>query len=403
MIPYGKHYLDEEDIQSVVAVLREGWLTQGPKVAEFEQKVSDYTGAKYAVAVSSATAGLHLACLAAGITKGDRVYTSANTFTASANCIMYVGGDPAFCDINPKTLNMSTEYLENKLLSDSKVDGIIPVHFAGLPCDMVKIKEISEKYNAPVIEDAAHAFGASYPDGGRVGNCEYSDMTVFSLHPVKGVTSGEGGIVTTNNEKTYRSLLRLRSHGICKGNFDLPGVSVADSDKLFYPEDALDNNGQLNPWYYEMQELGFNYRLTDFQSALALSQMEKSEKFLTRRKEIARTYDHYFSDVDNLKIMQGHDRQNSSLHLYVLEIDFKKLGKSRGEVMRQLFEKNIGTQVHYIPVPFQPYYANLGFNRKDYPEVQSYYDQALSIPIYYSLSDEQVKFVADEIKAIVLR
>lgn len=401
MIPYGRHYLDEEDIESVVGVLREGWLTQGPKVAEFEQTVTDYTGAKFAVAVSSGTAGLHIACIAAGIAEGSRVYTSANTFVASANSIIYAGGEPAFCDIDPMTLNMSTDYLEDKLLSDSKIDGIIPVHFAGLPCDMVKIQEIAKTYNVPVIEDAAHAFGATYSDGGRVGNCQYSDMTVFSLHPVKGVTSGEGGVITTNDEKIYRSLLLLRSHGICKGNFDLPGVSVANSDKLYYPEDALDDNDMLNPWYYEMQVLGFNYRLTDFQSALVTSQMKKSGQFLERRKQIAALYDLLFSDVDNVTVMQNHDRYNSSLHLYVLEINFKKIAKSRGEVMRRLFEKDIGTQVHYIPVPFQPYYANLGFNRNDYPIVQSYYDQALSIPIYFGLSDEQVKFVAEQIKTIV--
>ncbi|ALP53203.1 UDP-4-amino-4,6-dideoxy-N-acetyl-beta-L-altrosamine transaminase [Candidatus Tenderia electrophaga] len=401
MIPYGKHYLDEDDIESVVKVLREGRLTQGPKVAEFEQAVADYTGATFAVAVSSGTAGLHLACIAAGITSGCHVYTTANTFVASANSILYAGGQPNFCDIDPETLNMSTGYLEEKLQSTRKLDGIIPVHFAGLPCDMVKICEIADSYDAPVIEDAAHAFGATYPEGGRVGNCQYSDMTVFSLHPVKGVTSGEGGVITTNNEKIYRKLLRLRSHGICKGNFDLPGVSVADSDVLYYPDDAL-YDGKLNPWYYEMQELGFNYRLTDFQSALVLSQLKKAEPFLARRKEIAAMYDELFEGVDSITVKQKHDRYNTSLHLYVLEIDFEKVGRARGQVMRDLFEKNIGTQVHYIPVPFQPYYAKLGFKREDYPVTQSYYNKALSIPIYYGLTDDQVKFVADEIIDIVL-
>jgi UDP-4-amino-4,6-dideoxy-N-acetyl-beta-L-altrosamine transaminase len=402
MIPYGKHYLDEDDIQAVVEVLREGWLTQGPKVAEFEQAVAEFTGAKYAVAVSSGTAGLHIACLAGGIGQDSIVYTSSNTFVATANAVLYAGGQPRFCDIEPHTLNLSPDYLEAKLADDPRFDCVIPVHFAGLPCDMERIKGIADKHGAKIIEDAAHAFGATYPNGGKVGDCRYSDMTVFSLHPVKGVTSGEGGIITTNDDAIYRNLLRLRSHGICKGNFDLPGVSHSDSDKLYYPEDAL-HDDKLNPWYYEMQELGFNYRLTDFQSALVLSQMKKSDVFLRRRKEVAALYDELFKDVQHVEVKQNHNRIDTSLHLYVIEIDFSALGLARGDVMRELVEKEIGTQVHYIPVPFHPYYAKLGFKRKDFPVTQSYYDKALSIPIYYSLTNDEVRFVADEISQLVSR
>jgi len=400
MIPYGSHFLDDDDIDAVVEVLRNGWLTQGPKVAEFEKLVASYTGANYAVAVSSGTAGLHLACLAAGVNEDSRVYTSANTFVATANAVLYAGGQPQFCDIDPDTLNMSIDCLEQKFASGEQINGVIPVHFAGLPCDMARIKSIADQYATFVIEDAAHAFGATYLDGSRVGNCKYSDMTVFSLHPVKGVTSGEGGLITTNDEALYRHLLSLRSHGICKGNFDFPGISKAGQGDLINLDDAL-VDGELNPWYYEMQELGFNYRITDFQCALATSQVKKAEKFLARRRELADLYDKLLQGAQAITVKQLGTRQQSSLHLYVIEIDFEALKMSKGAFMRELASKEIGTQVHYIPVPFQPYYADKGFHREDFPAAKHYYDRALSIPIYFGLSDEQVEFVVNEISSVV--
>lgn len=400
MIPYGKHFIDDADISSVVEVLRKGWLTQGPKVAEFEKAVAKFTGAKYAVAVSSGTAGLHIACLAANIGQESVVYTSSNTFVASANAVLYAGGKPHFCDIEPKTLNLSPDYLEKKLQNDSRLDCIIPVHFAGLPCDMKRIKSIADNKRAKIIEDASHAFGATYSNGNKVGNCSYSDMTVFSFHPVKGITSGEGGIVTTNDYDIYRKLLLLRSHGITKGDSKMQSGVHKDDVSFFFSEDASHEN-KINPWYYEMQELGFNYRLTDFQCALVLSQMKKTEMFLKRRKAIALIYDDLFKDNEHIIVKQKHNRLESSLHLYVIEIDFSSIGTSRGNFMRELAKKNIGTQVHYIPVPFHPYYANLGHKREDFPISKEYYDKALSIPMYYSLSDDEVFYVATEIKKLV--
>ncbi|MFT5519440.1 MAG: perosamine synthetase [Enterobacterales bacterium] len=396
MIPYGQHYIDEDDIDKVVEVLRSGTLTQGPVIYEFETTLAKQVEAKYAVAVSSGTAALHLACLAAGIGPGKKVYTSANTFVASANSVIYTGGEPRFTDINVDTLNMCPESLLSHIAKDPEIDAVIPVHFAGLPCDMEAISNIASKHNAKVIEDASHALGAYYSSGKPVGCCAYSEMTVFSLHPVKGVTAGEGGVITTNDSAIYSKLLHLRSHGISKGNFDIPGISEGD-DALVYKDEAIDN-GKLNPWYYEMQELGYNYRITDFQCALALSQLQKINKFMQRRKEIAKIYDSELANLPFVTLTQADACSNSSLHLYVIRIDFNKLGKTRGEVMRELFEKNIGTQVHYIPVPFHPYYADMGFERDNYPVTKNYYYQALSIPIYYELTDSMVADVVSGIK-----
>jgi len=399
MIPYGKHYLDEDDIQAVVDVLRNGWLTQGPKINELETRVSEYVGSKYSVAVSSGTAALHLACLAIGVSEGGEVVTSANTFVASANCIRYVGGMPVFCDIDPDTLNMDINQFKNIAKYKSNVEAIIPVHFGGLPCDMESINEISNKHGIKIIEDASHAFGAKYKNGERVGSCQYSDMTVFSLHPVKGITAGEGGIITTNCEKTYLHLLNLRSHGICKGNFDFPGVSEPDDD-LIYKDEAIDD-GQLNPWYYEMQSLGFNYRITDIQCALVSSQLKKIDTFLNRRKEIVKLYDEQLSKVKNISCTQQSSRKNSSNHIYVVRINYEELGKTRAQVMRELLDKGIGTQVHYIPVTRHPYYNDLGYRPEDHPNVEKYYREALTIPVYYELSDSQVNEVINGLKEVL--
>ncbi len=389
IIPYGRHHIDEDDIQAVVDILRGTQLTQGPKVEEFERAIAGYVGAKYAVAVSSGTTALHLACMAAEVGAGDKVVTSPNTFVASANCALYVGASPEFADIDAHTLNMSPASLAQRCASIDKVKAIIPVHFAGLPCNMVAIKNIADDYGALVIEDASHALGATYPHGGRVGNCAHSDMTVFSFHPVKIIAAGEGGMITTNSEILYRRLLRLRSHGINK------------LDDLFVDQEKAYTNGEKNPWYYEMQELGFNSRITDIQCALGLSQFNKLDRFLLRRREIAGEYDHALKGCPFLTQPQISGRKNSANHLYVIRIDFDSLGMSRGDVMTKLLANDIGTQVHYIPVPYQPYYQNLGFQVGDFPVAEKYYREALSIPLYFGLTPEQQQKVIDSLKSIL--
>jgi len=375
VIPYGKHFLDEADIAAVVEVLRSGYLTQGPKIAEFEAAIASYVGARFAVAVSSGTAGLHLACMVAGIVRGDIVVTSPITFVASANCALYMGARPVFADIDPGTLNLSVESLEEAGRKEAAIKAVIPVHFAGLPCDMNAINATAEKWGAAIVEDAAHAFGASYPDGGKVGNCANSLMTVFSFHPVKAIAAGEGGLITTNDEATYKRLLRLRSHGINKGDDPMLNPGAAQED------------GEPNLWYYEMQELGFNYRITDIQSALALSQFGKLDAFLERRKELALRYDEAFASMAALKPAQPVGRDRSAHHLYPVRIDFAKSGLTRTRLMHSLRERGIGTQVHYIPVYLQPYYQNLGYKPGACPAAEAYYREALSLPLYYSLAD----------------
>ncbi len=389
MIPYGRHYIDEDDIQAVVEVLRHGALTQGPKVSEFERAVAEWTGARYAVAVSSGTAALHLACLAADVGPGDHVVTTPNTFVASANCALYVGAQPQFGDIDPETLNLDARALARKCAELKTVKAILPVHFAGLPCDMPAIREVAAAHRAVVIEDAAHALGAVYADGGRVGNCRYSDMTVFSFHPVKIIAAGEGGMVTTNDEALYRRLLRLRSHGINKGD-----------DRFLVPENAA-QDGVANRWYYEMQELGFNYRLTDLQSALALSQMRKLPAFLQRRRELAGEYDRVFQGHAHIRPTQTNGRDASAHHLYVVRIPFDRLNISRGRLMQQLFEAGIVTQVHYIPVPMHPYYRDRGHRIGNYPEAEDYYRQALTLPLYVGLTRDQQQFVVETLQRLV--
>lgn len=385
-IPYGRHFLDEDDVQAVVEVLRHGSLTQGPKVPEFEDTIARYVGAKYAVAVSNGTAALHLACLAAGIGRGDAVITSPITFVASANCALYVGGSPQFSDIDPETLNMDPEKLALRCRQLGRVKAIIPVHFGGLPCDMASIRKIAESAGAIVIEDAAHAFGATYAEGGRVGNCANSDMTVFSFHPVKMIATGEGGVVTTNDERLYRRLLRLRSHGINKLD-----------DKLLNAGDAY-TDGEVNAWYYEMQELGFNYRMTDIQAALGLSQFRKLGKFMTRRRALANRYDAVWKDHPHVRPMQRGTRDRSSLHLYAVRIRFNDIGMTRHRFMKSLWDLGIITQVHYIPVHYHPFFERLGFMRGQFPVAEDYYREGLSIPLFYALSDDDQAFVVDSMK-----
>lgn len=377
MIPYGKHHIDEEDIQAVVNVLRSGVLTQGPAVEAFEQAIAGYVGARYAIAVSSGTAALHLAALAAGIGPGTSLITSPITFVASANAALYAGGKVVFADIDPDTVNMSSVALQGALLDNPDIRAVIPVHFAGLPCDMKAIKQVSDRAGAAVIEDAAHALGAQYPDGQRVGSCAYSLMTIFSFHPVKAIAAGEGGMITTNDDSVYRKLLRLRSHGINKLD-----------DPLQLPEQGQ-KNGVQYPWYYEMQELGFHYRITDMQCALALSQLKKLDKFIARRRVLVKRYDDVFAGMSNCRPAQPTGGDLSGHHLYVLRINYAAVGLSRSQLMLELKTLGIGTQVHYIPVPAQPYYRRLGHKPEDFPDALHYYEEALSIPLFYDLSDEQ--------------
>lgn len=399
IIPYGKHYIDEDDIQSVVDVLRHGQLTQGPKIAEFENKVANYVGAKYAVAVANGTAALHLACMALELGEGDEVITSPNTFVATSNSVLYVGAKPVFVDIDKQTLNIDIIQIEKTILDSKNIKAIFPVHFAGLPCDMEKIRQLSDKYDLAVVEDASHALGATYDDGNRVGNCQYSDMTCFSFHPVKGIASGEGGMITTNNFNTYHKLTLLRSHGITKGNFEFPGISQADSS-LKNIGMALEN-GALKRWYYEMQHLGFNYRITDIQCALAVSQMDKIDLFLDARKSMAKFYDQAFAGVQNITPLQLHGRENSSHHIYVVSVNFDRIGLTRHQFMTRLAEKGVGSQVHYIPVVTQPYYQGMGYSIEQHPETEAHYQNALSIPLYFGLSSAEQKLVISSIKELI--
>ena len=389
MIPYGRHYVDEDDIRAVTEVLRHGSLTQGPEIAAFESAVAKYVGVKYAVAVSSGTAALHLACMAANVGEGDSVVTSPNTFVASANCALYVRAKPHFADIDKDTLNIDPQRLLERCEELKAVKAIIPVHFAGMPCDMPAISGIARKYGAVVIEDASHALGAIYPDGGRVGNCAYSDMTVFSFHPVKIIAAGEGGMITTNDEGIYRRLLRDRSHGINKAD-----------DTLVDKKHAYEE-GELNLWYYEMQELGFNYRMTGLQSALALSQFNKLERFVTKRRQLAGAYDAALSDMSHLRQTQMTGRARSAHHLYVLRINYAAIGISRTRFMSALAQNGIGSQVHYIPVFMQPYYRQFGFEPGEFPVTMEYYRSALTVPLFFGLTDDDQRQVIHGLKKLL--
>jgi len=380
MIGYGHQYIDESDIKAVVDVLKSDYLTQGPSVAKFEQEICRITGAKYCVSVSNATAGLHIAVAALELADGAEGITTPNTFLASSNCMVYNKIKPVFADINPVTYIIDPLEIEKRITDKTKL--LIPVHFAGLPCEMEKNSAIAKKHNLRIIEDAAHAIGSQYADGSYVGNCKYCDMTVFSFHPVKTITTGEGGAVTTNDEKLYQKLLMLRSHGTTK-----------DANRL------TKNPG---PWYYEMQALGFNYRMTDMQAALGYSQLQKLDFFKKRRREIVAKYNNAFAGMKFLKTPTEPENVSSCFHLYAVQIDFTALGKTRAQVMQELREKGIGTQVHYIPVPTQPFYKeNFGYKDGDYPIAEKYYEQELSLPLYPGMSDEDVDAVIKTVKEVI--
>ena len=390
IIPYGKHFIDEADIEAVINILRNGPLTQGPQIEEFEHEFAKYVNSKYAVAVSSCTAGLHIAAVAAGLEQGDTLITSPITFVASSNAGLYVGANIAFTDISPGTVNMDPSSLSSTLLKSRGKKVVVPVHFAGYPCEMENIKSICDKFSAVIIEDAAHALGAKYKNGQMVGSCCHSLMTVFSMHPVKAIAAGEGGVITTNDADIYRRLLRLRSHGINKVD-----------DEFICLEESVSPSGS-NPWYYEMQELGFHYRITDIQCALASSQLKKLPIFISRRKEIANRYLKYFAESKVISFAQPMDAlDHSAFHLFVVRINFDMLRIDKASLMKKLKNANIITQVHYLPVPMHPYYRDHLTNLVDCDHSVQYYRECLSLPIYYSLTDSQQDYVVSTLNQII--
>lgn len=373
-IPYGRQSINGRDIREVVKVLKSDWLTQGPKIKEFEDALCRYTGAKYAVVVSSGTAALHIACLAAGLKKGDEGITSPITFAASANCILYCQAKPVFADIQEDTVNIDPEEIKKKITRNTKA--IIPVHFAGHPCDMQEIHHIAQKHKLIVIEDACHALGAEYK-GSKIGSCKYSDMTVFSFHPVKSITAGEGGAVLTNRRDFYEKLLMLRTHGITK-----------DKTKLA--------NKNAGGWYYEMQELGFNYRITDFQCALGVSQLRRLDEFIKRRRFIISIYNKGFSGMQEIVLPHERKYVKSAWHIYCIRV---RKPEERRRVFDELLKSGIGVNVHYIPIYRQSYYKKqFGLSGKDYSAAERYYLASITLPLFPEMTKGDIGKVLSSLK-----
>ena len=371
MIPYGKQTIEQDDIQAVVDVLKSDFLTTGPKIAEFEQTVADYVGAKYAVAISNGTSALHAACFAAGIGPGDEVITTPLTFAASANCVLYCGGTPVFADVDPKTYNIDPEDIRRKITDRTKA--IIAVHLAGQPCDMDAIHSIAREHGLIVIEDGAHALGSVYR-GKRVGSL--SDMTTFSFHPVKPITTGEGGMIVTDNEEFYKKMVLFRSHGITR--------------------DASMMTRNDGPWFYQQFDLGYNYRITDIQCALGCSQMKKLDRFLVRRKEIVARYNEAFADCDNIITPYQLSDTESGWHLYIVQVK----NCDRRQVFETMREKGIGVNVHYIPVYMHPYYQEHGYENVHCANAEEIYSHIISLPLYPGLTSEQQDYVIDTLKSL---
>lgn len=371
MIPYGKQTIDQDDIQAVVDVLKSDFLTTGPKIAEFGQTVADYVGAKYAVAISNGTSALHAACFAAGIGPGDEVITTPLTFAASANCVLYCGGTPVFADVDPKTYNIDPEDIRRKITDRTKA--IIAVHLAGQPCDMDAIHSIAHEYGLIVIEDGAHALGSVYK-GKKVGSL--SDMTTFSFHPVKPITTGEGGMIVTDNEEFYKKMALFRSHGITR------------DDSMMTRNDG--------PWFYQQFDLGYNYRITDIQCALGCSQMKKLDRFLARRKEIVARYNEAFADCDNIITPYQLSDTESGWHLYIVQVK----NCDRRQVFEAMREKGIGVNVHYIPVYMHPYYQEHGYENVHCANAEEIYSHIISLPLYPGLTSEQQDYVIDTLKSL---
>ncbi len=378
MIPYGKQDINQDDIDAVVDALTSNFITQGPKVPEFEKTITDYTGVRHAVAVSSATAALHIACQALGVTKGDIVWTSPVTFVASANCALYCGAEVDFVDIDKTTYNMSVTRLERKLI-EAKAIGrlpkvVIPVHLTGQSCEMEQIAKLAKDYDFKIIEDASHAIGGKYKEA-PVGTCTFSDITVFSFHPVKIVTTAEGGVATTNDNELAQKLSLLRSHGITR-------------------DETLMTEESHGPWYYQQIDLGFNYRLTDIQAALGVSQMKRIDDFVKTRNKLADRYDDLLSELP-LTTPKQHVDCYSARHLYVITLLDEHKHKDVFEKMREM---GIGVNLHYIPVHLQPYYAKMGFKKGDFPASEDYYNRAISIPLFAALTEAEQDQVAQALK-----
>ena len=380
MIPYGKQSINQDDISAVIDVLKSDFLTQGPQVPLFEQSVSKYCDAKYGVAVNSATSALHIACLALELGKGDWLWTSPNSFVASANCGLYCGANIDFVDIDPKTYNLCIDKLEKKLIQAEKEGKlpkiIVPVHFAGQSCDMKRLHVLSNKYGFSTIEDASHAIGGKYLDY-PIGNCNYSNITIFSFHPVKIITTAEGGLATTNSKNLAEKMQIYRSHGITRN-------------------EELMNKTSEGGWFYQQVDLGFNYRMTELQAALGISQMKRLDEFVAKRHILKRRYDSLFS---NLPLISPYQDNNcySAMHLYPIQLELNKIGKSRDQIFEKMRIYNIGVNVHYIPIYNHPYYQNLGFKKGSFPISESYYARAISIPLFQTMTFEQ----QDEVAAIL--
>jgi len=376
VIPYGRQHLDEDDVKAVVETLTSNWLTQGPAISKFETALADYCGANFGIAVNSATSALHIACLALGVSKGDRVWTSPNSFVASSNCALYCGAKVDFVDIDLHTGNMCVDALRNKLVLAESINAlpkvIIPVHFAGQPCDMKEIRALSKQYGFFVIEDASHAVGAKYQEK-FVGSCEFSDICVFSFHPVKIITTMEGGMALTNNSEWAEKMRMLRSHGITN-----------DPEKM-----TEDSHG---PWYYQQIALGFNYRMTDVEAALGLSQLSKLETFLEKRNVLANYYDKLFSDYSGITPLQQNSKIYSSYHLYVVRID-SLTNQQHATLVANLRESGVFAHVHYIPIHMQPFYISLGFKIGDFPNAEKYYQQAVTLPLFPDLKEDEVEHI----------
>lgn len=375
-LSYGKQWIDDVDIDTVVNVLKGEYLTTGPYVRDFEKEVADYVGAKYAVAVANGTAALHMACFAAGISEGDEVIVTPMTFAASANCVLYQGGKPVFADIDPITYNIDPQEIEKKITSKTKA--IIPVDFTGQSVDINEIKKIADKYNLLIIEDAAHALGSEYK-GKKIGSL--TDLTEFSFHPVKPITTAEGGMVTTNDESLYQKMMLFRTHGITR-----------DQTQLTQSE---------GPWYYEQQCLGYNYRLTDLQSALGISQMKRLDEFINRRRDIVKKYDTAFNEIKEITTPFEAEYSNSGWHLYVIRLKFDLLKTTRREIFEALQAENIGVNVHYIPVYYHPYYKELGYKKGLCPNAEKLYDEMITLPLFPKMTDQDVNDVITAVNKVI--
>lgn len=384
MIRYGQQDITQADIDAVIGVLKSVNLTQGPNIPQFEESVLAHTGAKHAVAVNSATSALHIACLSLGLGPGDWLWTTPNTFVASANCALYCGAQVDFVDIDPRTYNLCPLKLEEKLIAADKSGKlpkiVIPVHFAGQPCDMATIYALSQKYGFRIIEDASHAIGGKYK-GEPIGCGRYSDITVFSFHPVKIITTGEGGMALTNNDELAIKLGLLRSHGITR-------------------DPALMTQAMDGPWYYQQVALGYNYRMTDIQAALGVSQMKRLEHYVSRRHQIAARYSQLLADLP-ITLPWQHPDSYSAYHLYVIRLQLDKINATHLQVFEALRAKDIMVNLHYIPVHTQPYYQQMGFKPGDYPEAESYYREAISIPMHPTLTDEELNTVAKSLREAI--